>query len=293
MFPARIFWRLNYAKNIMLKQKLIGTLQQAVSKSRAGTRLSMKLREQCNSIVGLRCQSGIVVERNGEAWLASQIAPMTRTVIDVGANVGEWTTMFAQRMLGAGHAILFEPNPEAAAKLRKIAMPNAELRVEIQEKAVADVAGTIDFFMEADFGETSSLVQCHSNSQARRIPVAVVTLDQEIAARGIHRIDMLKIDAEGYDLRVLLGARGLLEAQRIGAVQFEYNAPWATAGSTLSFAFQLLAGTGYRVFLLKAGGLYRFDPERVGEYFRYSNFVGLRSDMAASVLKGAMPPAIV
>ena len=31
---------------------------------------------------------------------------------------------------------------------------------------------------------------------------------------------MLKIDAEGYDLRVLTGAKGLLEAGRVGVVQF-------------------------------------------------------------------------
>lgn len=101
---------------------------------------------------------------------------------------------------------------------------------------------------------------------------------------------MLKIDAEGYDLHVLLGARGLLESRRIGVVQFEYNAPWARAGSTLSFAFQLLRGAGYRVFLLKAGGLYRFEPDRVGEYFHYSNFVALRLDVEAHILKGGTPP---
>jgi FkbM family methyltransferase len=269
--------------------KLIGSLQQAVSRSRMGTRVAMKLRNQCNCIIGLRCKSGIDAEINGEAWLADQIAPRAQMVIDVGANVGDWTAMFAQRMTRPGHAILFEPNPEATAILRNLVLPN-RLRVDVQEKAVADMAGTAEFFIEPDAGETSSLVREHSRTQAQVISVPVVTLDEEMAVRGGGEIDMLKIDAEGYDLRVLIGARGLLEARQIGAVQFEYNFPWAHAGSTLSFAFQLLRGAGYRVFLLKAGGLYRFEPDRVGEYFRYSNFVALREDVAERVLKGRDPP---
>lgn len=164
--------------------KLIGTLQQAVARSRVGTRIAMKVRNQCNCIIGLRCKSGIKAEFNGEAWLADQIAPRAEMVIDVGANVGDWTAMFAQRMTRPGHAILFEPNPEAAATLRNMAFPNAGLRVDVQEKAVSDLGGTAEFFLEPDAGETSSLVREHSRSQAQAISVPVVTLDDEMAARG-------------------------------------------------------------------------------------------------------------
>ena len=68
----------------------------------------------------------------------------------------------------------------------------------------------------------------------------VVTLDAEMGAQGVTRVDMLKIAPEGYDLRVLTGAKGLLEAGRVGMVPFEYDAFWAVAGSTRNAAFQLL-----------------------------------------------------
>jgi FkbM family methyltransferase len=267
---------------------LIGTLQQSVAKSALGTRIAIKLRNQCNSVIGLRCKSSIKAEHNGEAWLADRIAPTAGLVIDVGANVGDWIDMFASRMTLPGHAILFEPNPEAAAKLRNRVLPNHDLKVEIQERAVSDMVGTAEFFMEPDAGETSSLVKVHIRSLARVVAVPITTLDDVMAARGMGCfIDMLKIDAEGYDLRVLMGARRLLEARRIGAIQFEYNSPWVDAGSTLSYAFALLREAKYSVFLLKSDGLYCFEPGFSGEYFRYSNFVALRDDILEKISKSS------
>lgn len=58
----------------------------------------------------------------------------------------------------------------------------------------------------------------------------------------------------------------------------------------MSAAFQLLQGAGFQVYLLKAGGLWRLDPDRVGEYFRYSNFVAVGPDMVGTVLGGTIPP---
>lgn len=269
----------------MLRNMLVGTVQKAFSRSAFGVKMALKMREQCNSVVGLRCQSGIDPVRNGEAWLADRIAPQATVVIDVGANVGEWSLMFAARMAAPGRFLLFEPNPKTAASLRKVSWPASASDVTVLEKAAADVPGNAEFFAETMFGETSSLIQGHSNRQARTVTVSVTTLDDEMATLGMGHVDMLKIDAEGYDMRVLAGARRLLETQTVGAVQFEYNAPWTEAGSTLAFAFRFLQEKGYRVFLLKAAGLYRFDARRFGEYGRYSNFVALRPDVADRVLQ--------
>lgn len=276
-----------------MKRQLVGALQKTLAKSRWGTGLAIKIREQCNSVIGLRCKSGIEAEHNGEAWLADRIAPAAQVVVDVGANLGDWTTMFAQRMRGPGRAVLFEPNPEAAERLEQLAFPNPGLQVDVLRKAAGDTPGTATFFVEAGFGETSSLVQSHSLTSARTLQVPVTTLDEQMITCGIDRIDMLKIDAEGYDLRVLLGAKELFREQRVGAVQFEYNAPWAAAGSTLCHAFQFLESMGYLVFLLKSDGLYRLDPMWTGEYFRYSNFVALHPNVVDDVLHGAMPNPVL
>jgi hypothetical protein len=71
----------------------------------------------------------------------------------------------------------------------------------------------------------------HENAQATR--VAVLTLDEETERLGIDRIDMIKIDVEGYEPKVLAGARRLLREGRIRAILCEFNEEWLSrAGSS-------------------------------------------------------------
>jgi hypothetical protein len=99
-------------------------------------------------------------------------------------------------------------------------------------------------------------------------------LDHELLQRGWAEVDFLKIDAEGYDFNVLLGATQLLARQAVKIIQFEYNASWAAAGATLTRARRWLASNGYHVYALCKSRLANLDP-KAGEYFRYSNYVAL------------------
>jgi hypothetical protein len=148
-------------------------------------------------------------------------------------------------------------------------------RAEIIPAAVADKPGMMDFYMEASAGKTSLLFRQHSNAQAKRVSVQVVTLDAELERRKIKFVDCLKIDAEGYDLHVLKGAENCLARKMIGIIQFEYNAPWAFSSSTLIAALEYLKGCDYRVYLLKHNGLYNFDYDVYGEFYHYANFVAI------------------
>ena len=103
----------------------------------------------------------------------------------------------------------------------------------------------------------------------------MTTIDHEVSSRGIEFIDFLKIDAEGFDLKVLMGAKETLGGGHIGVVQIEYNSPWAQTSSTLAEAMRILRGYGYDVFLLKRNGLYKIRYELYGEYFGYSNYVAV------------------
>jgi hypothetical protein len=108
--------------------------------------------------------------------------------------------------------------------------------------------------------------------------VRVSTLDTEIAERKIASVDLLKIDAEGFDFHVLRGSEDSLNKQKINVIQFEYNSPWIESGATLAGAYAFLQARGYGVFLLRGPSLFRIDPNYVGEYFRYSNFVAARTN---------------
>jgi FkbM family methyltransferase len=270
-----------------MKSRLVGDIQRTIARSGALTRLMIKVKHQADSIIGLRLQSGIDPNQNGEAWLAGLIAPQAKFFIDVGANVGAWSYLFAKQMSSA-RGIAIEPAPATAAKLRQALLDASLVGVETIEAAASDVDGEATFFEESAFGETSSLVGGHSQQNAKAITISTRKLDSVLHERRAGFVDMLKIDAEGFDLHVIKGAMSALRARQIGVVQFEYNAPWAAAGSTLREAFSLLESVGYRVYNLNHDGLFSVRPEVTGEYFRYSNFVAF-IDAGAGKLLSSLP----
>lgn len=244
-----------------------------LSRSNSSVRLALKVRNQCRGVIAYHLCDSTSILRNGEARLIGLLAPKTHTFVDVGANVGAWTALLLEHSPQQCRGILFEPSEYAAnVLLRRFAGRNG---IEIVNAAVAEVSGKGTFWEVSPAGETSSLVSPDAENPTATREVVVTTLDEELRTRGLTKVDFLKIDREGYDFHVLQGATELIARAAIGAIQFEYGAQWAKAGSTLAGAYRLLESCGYRVFLLKSQGLFELDYGRYGEFFSYSNFVAV------------------
>jgi hypothetical protein len=85
-----------------------------------------------------------------------------------------------------------------------------------------------------------------AHENATETSVSVQTLDLEMARLGIGQVDLLKIDVEGYEVRVLAGARRLLSERRIKAVLCEFNEEWLTkAGTSCAQLEDLLIAAGF------------------------------------------------
>lgn len=261
----------------------LGTIQQRISRSRWGVALAVKARNQANRIIGIFLGEDWRFEHNGEALLVRTVGAQCTTFVDVGANTGEWTDAILATGGGEKRGILIDAASSAIALL-EARFRQAGLR--IVHAAAADVAGELQFYEEANAGMTSSAVAEFATA-AKKTTVRAVTLDDEV---DFEHVDFLKIDAEGYDFKVLLGARELISARRVTLIQFEYNAPWAQTGSTLSAAVQLLESAGYEVFLVRSDGLRPFDYARYGEFYSYANFVGVlreKRSLIAPLLRDA------
>lgn len=234
----------------------------------------MLVRNQCRCIIKYRLAESPDVNETGEVWLRQAVAPLAHSFVDVGANVGEWLAdIAAQKAGGEFRAVAYEPSSSAFERLahRFEGNPNVVLR----NCAVGDRTGVVEFFEERQAGKGSSIVADFVTAAGSRRSVQLVRLDDEITELGWPGVDFLKIDAEGYDMRVIAGARQLFEQQRIGCVQFEYNRAWQLAGDTLYAAMRFLESCGYEVFVLKRDGLYALNYALYEEYFEYSNFVAL------------------
>ena len=234
---------------------------------------SVVIRKATTQVIAHRVnEGGVAHDRNGEAWFINTIAPDVSVFVDVGANVGNWTAL----MLGAAPAargVLFEPGSEALVRLTS--RYASDDRITIVSAAAADRPGTADFFEEDGAGESSSFIAGNNGREMSRTNVDLVTLDDELERLGVDHVDLLKIDAEGFDLHVLRGARRMLAAGRIGAVQFEYNTSWREAGGTLAAADALMAASDLKLYALRNGELRTFNLWRLGELFAMANYVAL------------------
>lgn len=125
-------------------------------------------------------------------------------VVDIGANIGIYALTAAQHIGPEGRVLAFEPHPRTLAKLRRNIALNDVATVTVLPKAVADQAGTMQMqtVSHRDAGRNSLLTEMNKKGLAT-VDVEIVPLLDELKAEGVDRIDILKIDVEGFEDRAL------------------------------------------------------------------------------------------
>jgi len=258
----------------MPRVSLLDSLQRLAAKSPLLVRAAVALRNQCRCVIKYHLAESPDALDTGERWLVQRVAGYGDRFIDVGANVGDWLNMAREDMHDRTFAALaFEPSCSAYEALES--RFRGEPRITLFNVALGSQPGSRSFFEEPDAGRGSTLVPDFMRTPGTTRTVTVTTLNASLREAGWNRVDLLKIDAEGYDLQVLRGASDAIAARAVGVVQFEYNRAWQLAGDTLRAAYALLESSGYRLFVLKRDGLYTLDYLRYEEYFEYTNFVAI------------------
>lgn len=189
------------------------------------------------------------------AVLRAQVRPGDYC-LDVGANVGFYTLKFAWWVGPTGRVAAFEPNPAMAARVEENLRLNAFEHVDVVRKAVHDTVGRLRFHVSAN--PLYSSVNAVADAQ-QVLDVEAITLDAYVAAAGWPRVDAIKIDVEGHDCHVLLGAGEVLTRYR-PLVTLEYD--YGTDPDVASEAFALLDRLGYTVqmVIFRTGQMLPFDP---------------------------------
>ena len=140
------------------------------------------------------------------------------TVLDIGANIGYFTLLMAQRVMAAGTIYAFEPNPRMIAQLEKNIALNKDLadgRIKIQDVALGDSEKETDFFVPVRGAEgVGGLKDTKRAPVDQTVRVRVSTLDTWVKSKNIERIDFIKMDVEGGELDILRGAQNTLKIMR-------------------------------------------------------------------------------
>jgi FkbM family methyltransferase len=142
------------------------------------------------------------------------------TIFDVGANIGESENYFS-KCFPRANIYCFEPIPSSFDRLKK------------------NIMGHNSYCFNFGFGEISSVNEIFTyenpnlssynsinssffdNEIKKKEQIELKTLSNFCSENNINHIDILKIDTEGFDLKVLLGAKELLEKGKISIIQVE------------------------------------------------------------------------
>lgn len=140
------------------------------------------------------------------------------TVVDLGAHIG--TFALAAAKVGA-RVIAFEALPSNFAVLSASRDANELALLEPVHSAIADRDGVLEFMGGGPWGHR---LPEGSPPNERAVSVPATSLDAALAARGISRVQFVKIDVEGSELYALKGMRTLLSDDNGPAIFIEANA---------------------------------------------------------------------
>jgi len=205
------------------------------------------------------------IKNNGELELIKKVISDGDVVFDVGANKGNWISSVLSEKDDI-RVYCFEPIPNISSKLSKNILGNYKYKsATFYNYAISNVNGKSTFQCYDDTTDLSMMSGLHGNKKfetitgniSTSIEVETKTLDKCCEDGYVDSIDFLKIDTEGNEYNVLLGAANLLSNNSIKMIQFEYGGCYIDAKTTLKSIYDMLCvDNEYELFKIMPRGIY-------------------------------------
>lgn len=204
----------------------------------------------------------------------------TPIIFDVGANVGNYTKKILD-INPKSYAYMFEPHPKTYTTLLESLLSSNSIMAK--NCAVGHEMSTLKLY---DYKNKPSshaslyqeVITSIHHAQSESYDVPVITLDNFTLENSVKHIDLLKIDVEGHELRVLQGANRLLLESKISVIQFEFNEM-----NTISYSFMrdfINMLSDFKFYRLLPSGflpLTDYSPVMM-EIFAYQNIIAIHKD---------------
>jgi FkbM family methyltransferase len=207
------------------------------------------------------------------------------TVIDIGANQGLYTLLLAN-LVSPGRVFAFEPQPCLYQQLVSNAQANRVGNLVCHNLAVSRTSGLLTL-QPGSINWGDNRVVTGAVPTAGQIKVEAISLDEKFAHR---KIDFLKVDVQGWEAEVFLGARRMLQDNQDLVVMFEiWPYGLLKAGSPPEVLLGFLRDLGLQIWQLRNGSLANFhqndlpDPRKE---LSYCNLVGARNPLLVKHLVG-------
>lgn len=140
-------------------------------------------------------------------------------VVDVGAHIGYYTLISSGLVGNTGKVFSFEPDPNNLVLLQRCVKVNRLANVTIVNKAVSNVNEKINFYLSNENkGDNRMFIE---NNREKKIQVDCTTLDAYFA-KSNHKIDFIKMDIQGAEVKALQGMSKILRNNKDVILTIEF-----------------------------------------------------------------------
>jgi FkbM family methyltransferase len=180
-------------------------------------------------------------------------------VVDAGANIGIYS-QFLSRCIGpTGLVHSFEPSPDNFKRL--CAAADKLSNVRLCQAAVGERSGESKLYISEKLNVDHRTYKADGNSR-RSVPTEMVALDDYF--KPGQRVDLIKMDIQGYELHALRGAKRVLEENADITLLLElWPSGLEQAGVNWKDLVEMLKGLGMNLRLIAMSGLLPFDTRDV------------------------------
>jgi FkbM family methyltransferase len=221
---------------------------------RLGRKILGVLREKA-----LHISEPLEIERAERIFYLRYLQP-GMIVFDVGAYIGELTLLFSKFVGEHGQVHAFEASARNFEKLKIVCQLSRRKNIVLNHLVLSEREGVAKVYVYDDAHSSwCSLADRRLEDYGITVkPVGVeyvesMTIDAYCDKTGIDRIDLLKIDVEGAEYQVLLGARRMLERRAIRCCVFEFGQTTFDMGNNPDEIEVYLTQMGYQIKNLVKG----------------------------------------
>ena len=228
-------------------------------------------------------------DQTGEKNFIKIISGSLKLTLDIGANTGKYTQLILDET--KSNVISFEPLKEAFKDLKNIEKVYPE-RLKAFNYAVGDKNEYLDLNTsnskseKASFSKDTDKLTFYEQENNIKINTEVITLDSFFKNNpkllDEKELDFIKIDTEGFELEVIIGAKNLIEKKKPKFIQLEFNWHQLFKKQTMYEFSKYLENYDLYQLLPFGKKLIRVDPIRPEtNIFHLSNFVYIRKDISS------------
>jgi FkbM family methyltransferase len=189
-----------------------------------------------------------IYERQTSDYICRNV-PLNGVFLDLGANIGAITIPINKRRKDI-KLVCVEASPRIFSYLKQNLRKNEAIQAQLVNKALfySDNEKLGFYSPDEKYGK-GSLSPVFTDIE---VSVMTVKLDTLLKELGIKKVDLIKIDVEGFEYHVFKGAESLLSGNDAPDIIFEF-VDWAeksASGIEIGAAQQILMDMGYRIFCI-------------------------------------------